>query len=58
MIKEIRQLGNVMDNMSAWNNPSVGRVYDKQGLAPTINTCSGGGQATAYYRRSKRRCKV
>lgn len=44
MIKEIRQLGNVMDNMSAWNNPSVGRVYDKQGLAPTINTCSGGGK--------------
>lgn len=57
MIKEIRQLGNVMDNMSAWNNPSVGRVYDKQGLAPTINTCSG-GQAATYYRRSKRRRKV
>ena len=40
----IRQIGNVMSDMSAWNNPSVGRVYDKRYLAPTINTCSGGGK--------------
>lgn len=36
-----KQIGNVMADMSAWNNPSVGRVYDKEGLCPTINTCEG-----------------
>ena len=38
-----KQIGNIMQGMSAWDNPSVGRVYDKKYLAPTINTCSGGG---------------
>lgn len=44
MKQEIRQLGNVMTDMSAWSNPSVGRVYDKNYLCPTLNTCAGGGK--------------
>lgn len=43
MEQTIKQLGNIMSEMSAWKNPSVGRVYDTKYLAPTINTCSGGG---------------
>lgn len=41
MLAEIRQIGNIMANMSAWENPSVGRVYDKYGICPTLNTCGG-----------------
>ena len=37
---EIVQIGNICADASAWANPSVGRVYDQRGLAPTIN--SGG----------------
>ena len=44
MITKTKQIGNVMADMSAWSNPSVGRVYDKKGLCPTINTCGGGGK--------------
>lgn len=45
MKQEIRQLGNVMDDMSAWSNQSVGRVYDKNYLCPTLNTCAGGANS-------------
>ncbi len=41
MTAGIKQIGNVMADMSAWNNPSVGRVYDKRGICPTITTCGG-----------------
>jgi len=43
MLTEVRQMGNIMANMSAWKNPSVGRVYDKCGICPTLNACVGGG---------------
>ena len=39
---EILQIGNIMKGVSAWDNPSVGRVYDKRGLAPTLNSSAGG----------------
>lgn len=41
---EIIQIGNIMKGVSAWDNPSVGRVYDKRGLAPTLNSSAGGGK--------------
>lgn len=44
---EIVQIGNICADASAWANPSVGRVYDQRGLAPTIN--SGGGVDTANH---------
>lgn len=37
---EIVQIGNFMKGISTWENPSVGRVYDQNFLAPTLN--SGG----------------
>lgn len=45
-MKEIIQIGNICADASTWANPSVGRVYDQRGLAPTINS---GGVATANH---------
>lgn len=41
---EIVQIGNFMKGISAWENPSVGRVYDQNFLAPTLNSGGGGGR--------------
>lgn len=38
------QIGNIMKGASGWDNPSVGRVYDRKGLSPTLNSCTGGGR--------------
>lgn len=38
---QIIQIGNVYQ--SQFDNPTGGRVYSVNGLAPTINTCGGGG---------------
>lgn len=38
---EVKQIGNVMPGTNR-ENPNQGRVYDKEGLAPTIS-CMGGG---------------
>ena len=38
---QIIQIGNVYQ--SQFDNPTRGRVYSVKGLAPTINTCGGGG---------------
>ena len=39
--KKIIQIGNVYQTQ--FDNPTGGRVYSVKGLAPTINTCGGGG---------------
>ena len=39
---KIIQIGNVYQ--SQFDNPTRGRVYSVKGLAPTINTCEGGGR--------------
>lgn len=42
------QIGNIMP--SKWGEQTnQGRVYDSDGLAPTLNSMQGGGQTTAYY---------
>lgn len=38
---QIIQIGNVYQTQ--FDNPTRGRVYSVNGLAPTINTCGGGG---------------
>ena len=38
---QIIQIGNVYQTQ--FDNPTRGRVYSVKGLAPTINTCGGGG---------------
>lgn len=39
----VRQVGNIVDS-AGWDNPQIGRVYDANGLSPTINTCQGGNR--------------
>lgn len=36
------QVGNFV-NTGNWDNPQRGRVYSPEGIAPTVNTGSGGG---------------
>lgn len=40
----IKQVGNISDRKSFGGNPQVGRVYDPEGLSPTLNTMTGGGR--------------
>lgn len=44
MITKTKQIGNVMADMSAWSNPSVGRVYDKKRAMPNDKHLWGGGK--------------
>ena len=39
---EVKQIGNMDDDRENFANPQCGRVYDSEGLSPTINTCQGG----------------
>lgn len=39
-MNKIIQIGNVLN--TSLDNPTRGRVYSVNGLAPTINTCGGG----------------
>lgn len=39
---EVRQIGNMDNDRENFKNPQCGRVYDSEGLSPTINTCQGG----------------
>lgn len=41
---KIIQIGNVYQTQ--FDNPTPGRVYSVNGLAPTINTCGGGWTST------------
>lgn len=38
----VKQLGNYRNTGSFGGNPQTGRVYDKTGLSPTLNTMQGG----------------
>lgn len=40
----VKQVGNISDSKSFGGNPQVGRVYDPEGLSPTLNTMTGGGR--------------
>lgn len=40
----IKQLGNINNRASFGGNPQTGRVYDVDGLSPTLNTMQGGGR--------------
>ena len=44
--KKIIQIGNVYQTQ--FDNPTRGRVYSVKGLAPTINTCGGGGRKNMW----------
>ncbi|WP_436670306.1 DNA (cytosine-5-)-methyltransferase [Lactiplantibacillus argentoratensis] len=40
----INQVGNISNSKYFGGNPQVGRVYDTEGIAPTLSTMQGGGQ--------------
>lgn len=39
----IKQVGNLRETESFGGNPQTGRVYDEEGISPTLNTMQGGG---------------
>ena len=48
---KILQVGNIVKT-GQFDNPQRGRIYDPDGLAPTLNTCSGGGLEPKFIDRS------
>lgn len=40
----VKQLGNISNSKSFGGNPQVGRVYDTDGISPTLSTMQGSGQ--------------
>lgn len=40
----IKQIGNIAKTDNFGGNPQVGRVYDVEGISPTLNTMQGGGR--------------
>lgn len=49
---KILQVGNIVKT-GQFDNPQHGRIYDPDGLAPTLNTCSGGGLEPKFIDRSR-----
>ncbi|MCT3569113.1 DNA cytosine methyltransferase [Levilactobacillus brevis] len=41
---QVRQIGNISSSNSFGGNPQIGRVYDLEGISPTLSTMQGGGQ--------------
>ena len=41
---EVIQVGNLYPDTPRFKNRTAGRVYDVDGISPTINTCQGGGK--------------
>ena len=41
IVESVLQIGNIAEE-STFSNPQIGRVYDSNGCAPTLNTCGGG----------------
>ena len=48
------QLGNIAVGKS-WDNPQSGRIYSVDGIAPTLNTCGGGGHLEPKILEKKER---
>lgn len=42
-MNKIIQIGNLRKETIGFDNPQTGRIYSIYGIAPTINTCQGGG---------------
>lgn len=40
--KKVKQIGNIV-NTGNYKNPQRGRIYAVDGIAPSLNTVSGGG---------------
>lgn len=42
-MNKVVQIGNIVPDSPNFSNPQRGRVYSIDGIAPTLNTCGGGG---------------
>lgn len=49
----VKQVGNISDSGSFGGNPQTGRVYDTEGLSPTLNTMTGGGREPKIIQRAR-----
>lgn len=49
---KVKQIANIV-NTGNFSNPQRGRIYDSWGIAPTLNTLSGGGLAVKIYHSGK-----
>lgn len=47
-MNKIIQLGNLRKDTKNFTNPQTGRVYSAEGIAPTLNTCQGGGNRQPF----------
>lgn len=41
---QVKQIGNISNSNSFGGNPQTGRVYDIEGISPTLNTMQSGGR--------------
>lgn len=48
-MNKIIQIGNIRNSTEKFVNPQAGRVYSVDGIAPTVNTCQGGGENQKYW---------
>lgn len=46
---DVKQIGNISDSTSFGGNPQTGRVYDIEGISPTLNTMQGGGREPKIF---------
>lgn len=49
-VAKVMQVGNLRQG-NGWDNPQCGRVYDTQGLSPTLNTMQGGDRQPKIVER-------
>lgn len=48
-INQVKQIGNISNSNSFGGNPQTGRVYDIDGISPTLNTMQGGGREPKIF---------
>lgn len=46
---QVKQIGNINNSTSFGGNPQTGRVYDIEGISPTLNTMQGGGREPKIF---------
>lgn len=51
-VAKVMQVGNLIQG-NGWDNPQCGRVYDTNGLSPTLNTMQGGDRQPKIVERSQ-----
>lgn len=53
----IKQIGNLIENTTR-NNPEVGRVYDADGISPTLTNMAGGGSDSQRLSSTPEICRL